>query len=184
MSFHLSSFFFSLVANLIMSQVYASKKSLQNHKSKLIYSSCQKKVDTNTNREYNSISARNKWCESAHCSSITHDIGLSPFTFQWTCDFSLKYSRWPHPNPTCDLVYSISLMGPPLAYILLLWSSFSEAFGRHFCGSSPTYTCRLDCVGATSMIAYLVSNYPCLSHSQPTQALIEFLSLWVMSYLS
>lgn len=67
---------------------------------------------------------------------------------------------------------------------LLLGPSFSEAFARHFCGSPPEHTHSLDCVGATSVIAYLVSNYPCLSHSQPTQALIEFLSLWVMSYLS
>lgn len=60
---------------------------------------------------------------------------------------------------------------------LLLGSSFSEAFAQYFCGSSTEYTHSLDCVGATSVIAYLVSNYPCLSHSQPTQELIEFLSL-------
>lgn len=49
---------------------------------------------------------------------------------------------------------------------------------------APQNTQRLDCVGATLVIAYLVGNYPSPSHSEPTQALIEFLSLWVMSYLS
>lgn len=57
-------------------------------------------------------------------------------------------------------------------------------FSGILCGSIPKYSkYLLDCVGATPVIAYLESNYPCLSHSQQTQALIEFFSLWVMSYL-
>lgn len=101
------------------------------------------------------------------------------------CDFSLKYSppMTTSRNPSCDPGYGISLAGPSLAYFISRLF-FSEAFGRNLCRSSPKYTRRLYCVGATSVIAYLVSNYPCLSHSQPTQALIKFLSLWVMSYLS
>lgn len=117
-----------------------------------------------------------------------------PLLMMQDCLFSLCNRTW-----DCSLNYSPlkntfkPYLWPVLTVLarwdcclptLLLGSSFSEAFGRHFCEGSPKYTCRLDCVGATSVIAYLVSNYPCLSHSQPTQALIEFLSLWVMSYLS
>lgn len=170
-----------------MSQAYDLKKSLQNLKSKQLCCQRRKLTQKPAGNRYSldSISARDKWCERTHCSSITHDTGLSPFTLQWTCDFSLKYS---HLTTTSNLYLWPRLQywpsGTRRSPTLLLGSSFSKAFGRHYCGSSPKYTCSLDCVGATSVIAYLVSNYPCLSHSQPTQALIEFLSLWVMSYLS
>lgn len=110
-------------------------------------------------------------CTSA--ASVWFQVEIQPFN-----------DPLPPVTPDPRLQYYPSGTGSCLLYCLGSCSFFFFFPPGRRCGSSPKYTRSLDCVGATSVIAYLASNYCCLSHSQPTQALIEFLSLWVMSYLS